>query len=167
MKNYAITNKRRIDIGDDLTNVASTTLLFEGSTMKTDHEMQDFMVSAKRWCTDENFNLKPIITPVLGITDYDLAIGIPDGTFHHGITITCKRIDCEYIGNLTPPQDETNPNLLVLARFDYETGISEAWRGSIMTFIANAMEYFGVPETYVYITDPVRKIEAVKISITP
>lgn len=166
MKNYAITDRQRINIGDDLMNVASATLLFKGSTMKTDHEMQDFMVDARWWCTDENFKLKPIITPVLGITDYDLVIGIPDGTFHHGIKITCKRIDCEYIGNLTPPQDDDNPSLI--ARFNYATGISEAWRDSITTFIAKAMKYFGVPETYVYITGSgVSEIEAAKISITP
>lgn len=165
MKNYAITDRQRINIGDDLMDVASTTLLSKGSTMKTDHEMQDFMIDARWWCTDENFKLKPIITPVLGITDYDLVIGIPDGTFHHGVNITCERINCEYIGSLTPPQDDDNPD--IIARYDYVMGIKRAWHESVMSFMAKAMKYFGISETIIYITGGgVSEIEAVKISIT-
>ena len=91
MKNYTITDRQRINIGDGLTDVASATLLFKGSTTRTPDEIQNFMIDTRWWCTDENFMIKPVIAPILGIGDYDLITGVPDGTFHHGLNITCRR----------------------------------------------------------------------------
>ena len=164
MKNYTITDRQRINIGDGLTDVASATLLFKGSTTRTPDEIQNFMIDTRWWCTDENFMIKPVIAPILGIGDYDLITGVPDGTFHHGLNITCRRYECTYIGKLTPPKDEANPSLD--ARYNYMVGIENAWHDSVLTFIAKTMRYFNVPEAMVYfIGTGINQMQVIKLHV--
>ena len=164
MKEYTVTKKQHINNGDGFMNIITANLLFRGNTTRTPDEIQNFMIDARRWCTDENFKIKPVITPILGIGDYDLITGVPDGTFHHGFNITCRQYECTYIGRLTPPEDEADPSLE--ARYNYMIGIENAWHDSVIAFITKAMKYFNVPETTVYIIGTgISQTQAIKLHV--